>query len=40
MTFLKHMIKGPSNFVGGSSSLNITTLPGLVAIGIVVGEMF
>ena len=31
-----HVIKGSSNFMEGGSSLNVTTLPGLVAMGIVV----
>ena len=33
------MIKGPSDFMEGSFSLNLTTLPGLVAIGIVAVEI-
>ena len=34
------MIKGSPEFMQGSSSLNVTTLSGLVVIGIVVVEMF
>ena len=33
------MIKGSSDFVEGSSSLNVTTLPGLAVIRIVVVEI-
>ena len=33
------MIKGASDFVEGRTSLNVTMLPCLVAIGIVVGEI-
>ena len=32
----EHVIKGPCNFMGGSFSLYIPTLPSLVAIDIVV----
>ena len=34
------MIKGSSDFMEESSSLNVTTLPGLVAISVVEVEMF
>ena len=34
-----HVIKGSSDFVEGSSSLNVTTLPGLAVIRIVVVEI-
>ena len=33
------MIKGSSDFVEGSSSLNVTTVPGLAVIRIVVVEI-
>ena len=35
-----HMIKQSCDFMGAKSSLYVTTLPSLVAIGIVVVEMF
>ena len=34
-----HVIKVSSDFIEGSSSLNVTILPGLVAIGILVAEI-
>ena len=36
LELLNHLIKKSCDFMEGSSSLCITTLPGLVAIGIVV----
>ena len=38
LTLEDHNIKGSSDFIEGSFSLNVTTLPGLVALGIVVVE--
>ena len=35
-----HMIKRFSDFMEGSSSLNVKTLPGLMAIDIVLAEIF
>ena len=40
VTLQNHVIKGSSNFMGGSSLWYITTLASLVAIGIVLIEMF
>ena len=39
MTSQNHVILGSSNFMSGRSSLHVTTLPSLVAIGIVVVEI-
>ena len=36
---LDHVIKGSCDFMGGTSSLYVTTLPGFVAVGIVVVEI-
>ena len=38
-TLQDHMVKGSSEFMEGSSSLYVTTLSCLVAIGIVVVEL-
>ena len=40
VTLQNHVIERSSNTVNGSSSWNITILPSLVAIGIVVVKMF
>ena len=40
VTLQNYVIDGPSNFMSGSSSWYITTLPNLVAIGIVKLEIF
>ena len=39
MTLQNHVIEGSSNFMSGSSSLYITTLPSLLAIGIIVVDI-
>ena len=39
VTWKKHRIQGSYNFMSGSSSLYVTTLPSLVDIGIVVVEV-
>ena len=39
VTFQGHVIKESSDFVEGSSLLNLRTLPGLAAIGIMVVEV-
>ena len=38
MTSQKHVIEGSSNFMSGSSSWYVTTLPSLEAIGIVISR--
>ena len=38
-TTLQDHVSKSSDFMEGSSSLNVTTLPGLVAIGIAVAEI-
>ena len=40
MTLQEHLIKGSSDFMDKNFALNVTHLPGLVAIGTVVVEMF
>ena len=39
VTLLNHLIEGSCNFLSGSSSWHVPTLPSLVAIGIVVVEI-
>ena len=39
MTLQDHVIWGSFDFVGGSSLLNVTTLPHLVAIGIALVQI-
>ena len=39
LTSQSHVIEGPCNFLSRFSSWCVTTLPGLVAIGIVVVEI-
>ena len=39
VTLQNHVIEGSTNFMSGSSSWYITTLPSLVVIGIVVREI-
>ena len=39
VTLQEHIIKGPCDFVKGSSSVHISTLPSLVAIGIVLVDI-
>ena len=38
LTSHDHEVKGLYDFMGGSSSLYVTTLPSLVAKGIVIGS--
>ena len=40
VTLQDHLIKGSSDFMERSSSMTVRTVPALVAIGIVVVEMF
>ena len=40
MTSQNHVILGSSNFMSGRFSLHVTILPSLVAIGIVLVEIF
>ena len=39
VTWQDHLIKGSCNFMGGSSSLHIPTLPSLVTIGTAVVDI-
>ena len=40
VTLQDHVIKGSTDFMEGSSSLNVTSLPGLVAKDCGIGNVF